>query len=315
MPDSRHPGILVAALIIVRSAAALAGPFQEAQKPAAALTYVGTETCQPCHDDIFKVHQKSPHLAIESRKKLGFEGKSCESCHGPGSKHAESLSPEDIRNPAKQAPAEADKTCLQCHLNQPTHAGRIQSSHAKNQVSCAGCHPIHQKGPAGLVVRKAADINALCARCHASASNQFQRPFRHRLPEGVMSCVDCHNPHGSFRPEMMRTTAANEPGCYKCHTDKRGPFTFEHAPVRLEGCGSCHEPHGSSNPKMLTRQEARLVCLECHAGLPQSAPGTTQSAIGVVPPAFHDLRTPRYRNCTICHQKVHGSHVDRNFLR
>jgi len=128
-----------------------------------------------------------------------------------------------------------------------------------------------------------------------------------------MSCVDCHNPHGAFRG-MMRTTAANEPGCYKCHTDKRGPFTFEHAPIRLEGCGTCHEPHGSSNPKMLTRQEVRLVCLECHSGLPQ-APGTTQSAIGAVPPAFHDLRTPRYRNCTICHQKVHGSHVDRNFLR
>jgi hypothetical protein len=33
--------------------------------------------------------------------------------------------------------------------------------------------------------------------------------------------------------------------CVKCHGDKRGPFTFEHAPVRLEGCGACHQPHGS----------------------------------------------------------------------
>jgi DmsE family decaheme c-type cytochrome len=145
-------------------------------------------TCHACHEDIFKAHQKSPHFAVESNKRRGFEGKSCESCHGPGSKHAESVSPADIQNPAKLAPAETDRTCLQCHLNQPTHAVRIQISHAKNQLSCVSCHPIHQKVPSGLGVRKAAEVNAQCARCHVSASSQFQRPFRHRVPEGIMSC-------------------------------------------------------------------------------------------------------------------------------
>ena len=37
----------------------------------------------------------------------------------------------DIRNPAKLAAAAADKICLTCHLNQPTHVGRLQSSHAE----------------------------------------------------------------------------------------------------------------------------------------------------------------------------------------
>jgi hypothetical protein len=36
---------------------------------------------------------------------------------------------------------------------------------------------------------------------------------------------------------------------------------------------------------------------------------------GVVPPSFHDLTSPMYRNCTVCHQKIHGSHIDRNLLR
>ena len=67
-----------------------------------------------------------------------------------------------------------------------------------------------------------------------------------------MSCVDCHNPHGTFKPAMTQAFAANEPGCLNCHGDKRGPFTFEHGPVRFEGCASCHEPHGSANPRMLT---------------------------------------------------------------
>src|SRR5262249_54740155 len=93
--------------------------------------------------------------------------------------------------------------------------------------------------------------------------------------------------------------------------DKRGPFVFEHAPVRFEGCSACHEPHGSANPRALTRAEVAPVCLECHAILPAAAAKTP----GVVPPAFHDLRSPRYRNCTICHQKIHGSYADSNLPR
>ena len=128
-----------------------------------------------------------------------------------------------------------------------------------------------------------------------------------------MSCVDCHNPHGTMRPAMMQAFAANEPGCFNCHGDKRGPFTFEHPPVRFEGCGSCHQAHGSVNPRMLIRQAVRYVCLECHANLPSAS--TSPKVLGVVPPAFHDLRSPIYQNCTVCHQKIHGSYVDRNLLR
>ncbi len=142
----------------------------------------------------------------------------------------------------------------------------------------------------------------------------FQRPYKHRLPEGAMSCVDCHNPHGSVLGRSLQTANANEPGCFNCHGDKRGPFTFEHAPVRLEGCAACHEPHGSANPRMLIRSQVRYVCLECHSNLP----GPTLPAngtLGTVPPAFHDLRNPRFQNCDVCHQKVHGSYVSRGLLK
>ncbi|HYW44728.1 MAG TPA: DmsE family decaheme c-type cytochrome [Bryobacteraceae bacterium] len=290
--------------------AAPAPPAKDS-KPA---EFVGSETCQACHEDIFNAFQKNPHHLVETDKKRGWETKACESCHGPGSKHAESMNAADIQNPAKLRPAETDKVCLTCHLNQPTHVGRINSSHAKNQVSCVACHSIHKNGPNGLVERKAAGVNQLCAKCHADVWASFQRPYRHRLPEGAMACVDCHNPHGSLLPRSIQTANANEPGCFKCHGDKRGPFVFEHAPMRLEGCAACHEPHGSANPRMLTRHEVRFLCLECHSNVPGPklpANGTLATA----PPGFHDLREPRFQNCNLCHQKVHGSYVDRGLTR
>src|SRR5206468_9719742 len=152
-------------------------------------------------------------------------------------------------------------------------------------------------------------INTQCAACHAQTWAEFQKPHKHFLPEGAMSCVDCHNPHGSTLPRMVNTVNANEPACIRCHSDKRGPFTFEHPPVKMEGCRSCHEPHGSANPRMLRRAQERFVCLECHANVGNTSAQT--KTIGGVPPAFHDLRSATFRNCSVCHIKIHGSNINR----
>jgi DmsE family decaheme c-type cytochrome len=284
-----------------------------AQEPAKAPEYVGSETCQTCHEDIFNSLAKSPHQTVEISKRKDWKGRACESCHGPGATHAGSASAADIRNPAKLSAALADKTCLTCHAGNMMHAERISGSHVKNLISCVECHKIHANGPTGLVVRKAEAINQQCATCHADIWALFQKPLHHRLPEGAMSCVDCHNPHDGGRPALLQTFGANEPGCFKCHGDKRGPFAFEHAVVRFEGCASCHEPHGSANPNMLTRRQVSSVCLECHVNLPAAV--KAGGVMGVVPPSFHNLNSPRFQNCTSCHQKVHGSYVDRNLLR
>jgi predicted CXXCH cytochrome family protein len=70
--------------------------------------------------------------------------------------------------------------------------------------------------------RKMTAINAKCAQCHTAVWASFQRPYKHKLPEGAMSCVDCHNPHGTQLPRSIQTVSANEPGCFRCHGDKRG---------------------------------------------------------------------------------------------
>jgi len=306
MPNIKKPKISYGLFLLVT-----AGCVLVRGQNALPAGYAGSEACATCHEDIAKAFANTPHHAVDVNKKRGFEGRACEACHGPAQKHTESASADDIRNPGKLAAAAADKICLSCHINEPTHVGRLQSSHAKDQVSCTSCHKVHADNGKQLVVRGPEAINAQCAGCHVNVWAQFQKPFHHKLPEKAMSCVDCHNPHGTMFKSNTNAFAANEPGCLACHGDKRGPFTFEHAPVRFEACSTCHETHGSANPRMLVRQEVRLVCLECHANLPTVKTGS----IGVVPPAFHDLRSPRFQNCTVCHQKIHGSHVDRNLLK
>jgi DmsE family decaheme c-type cytochrome len=285
-------------------------------------TYAGSETCQTCHEDIYNNVLKTPHGLVEKGTAAGPKGDwkehACEACHGPGTQHTTSLSAADIRNPAKLPATQVDQVCLGCHRNQETHAGRIVDSHAKQGISCTSCHKVHADEGHSLVARTSPAINQQCASCHLSVMASFQKPYGHKITQNAMNCVDCHNPHGGAgktagQALLGKSSAANEPGCFSCHGDKRGPFTFDHAPVRLEGCGACHEPHGSTNPRMLARHEVRLVCLECHANLP--GPSAKNAAMGVVPPAIHDLRSPRYQNCTVCHQKIHGSYTDGFLIR
>lgn len=273
--------------------------------------YAGSQVCQACHADIFTAFMKTPHGPADQGVGAGRAGEwkdhACESCHGAGAKHAGSADPLTILNPAKQVASQVDATCLGCHRSDDTQAGHISGAHSKQGISCIACHQVHANGGRSLMARNNETINAQCAACHGNVLASFQKPYGHRLVANAMSCVDCHNPHGTVR------VAINEPVCFRCHGEKRGPFSFEHAPVRMEGCGSCHEPHGSVNPRLLTRHEVRLVCLECHANLP--GPNATSAALGVVPPSFHDLRSPRYQNCTVCHQSVHGSYTDRFLIR
>ncbi len=275
--------------------------------------YAGAEMCQVCHEDVYQAFLKNPHYALEKNKE--WAANFCESCHGPGAKHAESMDAADIRNPAKLTPMNADEVCLGCHLNEPTHVGRIRGPHAKNEVACITCHPVHAMTERSVPpARRSRSIsNAPPATPTSGPPSSGRTPIR--LAEGAMACTDCHNPHGTFFPNAIRTVSANEPGCFRCHGDKRGPFVFEHAPVRLEGCTACHEPHGSANPRMLVRAEVANVCLECHTTIYNLDGTSPTGTLGGIPPGIHDLRNPRFQNCTMCHMKIHGSQVSREFLR
>jgi DmsE family decaheme c-type cytochrome len=215
-------------------------------------------------------------------------------------------------------PAKALDTCLGCHEKQIGRAQIRRSSHTQADVACNSCHSIHRPDSTkALLAKRQTD---LCYGCHNSVRAQFSMPHKHRVNEGSVQCVDCHNPHGSasptwragLRPRMTEATRDGEEPCLKCHTDKRGPFAFEHPAVRVDGCESCHSPHGSMNVRLLKRPVVFTVCLECHNGA--SSFGKSGSGIPVQS-ASHNMNDPRYRNCTTCHVRIHGSNSDPLFLR
>lgn len=254
----------------------------------------GRDMCLSCHE-VSGGFMSSPHGEAE-----------CEACHGPGSLHMDAGG-DDTLSLTNVAPRLLTERCLSCHNSMPKSVGDFPlSPHGRHQVACSECHQIHpERAKFGLL--KADGTTQLCTSCHKSTEAAFRKPNHHPVLEGGMTCRDCHDPHSDTNRSARRLEAFPKNGCVTCHADKRGPFVFEHAPVRIEGCAACHEPHGSFNSKLLVRSEVMHLCLECHSMTPDVA--------APQPPSIHDLRSARFRNCTTCHREIHGSNVNPAFFR
>ena len=283
--------------------------------------FVGSNVCRTCHPDVWLNFYKNPHYKSIASGNEPAERTGCESCHGPGKAHVEARGGKaTIVAFSLLEPGQILDNCLRCHDQTLTRANIRRSTHTQNEVVCTNCHSIHKSPvPKFLLARRQVD---LCYSCHQSVRSQFAMPFKHRVNEGFMNCTDCHNPHGAFaptwrmasRPRMVDQVLANEEPCLKCHSEKRGPFVFEHAPIRVDGCETCHYPHGSMNSRLLRRPVVFTLCLECHNGAPGF--GRRNDANGVLAQtASHNMADPRYRNCTVCHVRIHGSNSDSNYLR
>jgi DmsE family decaheme c-type cytochrome len=266
--------------------------------------YVGAETCKSCHEAETKSYDKGPHWKTALDKHHGPQWEGCEACHGPGKAHAESADPDKILRLTSMSREESSKRCLGCHEFGQEHANFLRSEHLKNNVGCVDCHSIHAPKVEARLLR--ASQPQLCYSCHLDVKPEFSKPFHHRVNEGLITCANCHNPHGGFLTHQLRSTNAQDQLCFNCHTDKAGPFAFEHLVVKTEGCVACHSPHGSSNPRLLRRSNVNLLCLECHTfSVDTTAPGI---------PSFHN-QAQKYQACTMCHVAIHGSNSDHDFFK
>jgi DmsE family decaheme c-type cytochrome len=313
-------GIAAFSLTVIASSTLWAqGQAAAPAKTGAAAGFLGSDVCKTCHQDIWANFYKNPHFKSLAMGDRPPERTGCESCHGPAKEHVaarggKTTIPHAFSLMTPKATLEA---CLSCHASDLGKANIQRSEHTLNGVACTSCHSIHRSAAPRFLLAK--NQNEMCYTCHGNVRAQFEMPSRHRVDEGFMKCSDCHNPHGGFvttsamgqRPRMMERAQLVDSPCLNCHTDKRGPFVYEHPSVRVEGCQTCHMPHGSMNAKLLTRPVVFTVCLECHNG---GASGTRVQGVDLMTPR-HNLLDPKFQNCTTCHVRIHGSNADQFFLR
>lgn len=272
-------------------------------------TYVGEAKCISCHAPENKQFTHTLHAnAFRLNPKNELQQRSCEACHGPGSKHV--ADPDSPTNKGSligftkewgTPVAQQNAMCLTCH--QGGNAMFWSSSvHSQNQLGCSDCHnPMARISATGSL--KNPTINETCYTCHQQQRADFAKRSHMPLPEGKLSCVDCHNPHGSTSKQLLKADSVNET-CYNCHAEKRGPFLWEHAPVR-ENCLTCHNAHGSNHDKLL--QVARpMLCQQCHgngAGHQANLYNAGQIIGGGAAPSTRVMG----RSCQNCHSQIHGS--------
>jgi DmsE family decaheme c-type cytochrome len=283
------------------AAAARVAPPRPAAPPVAPQTpaaeFVGSDTCVACHEGMDVKLGATAH-GKAALPKSPAAAKGCETCHGAGSRHVEDPSvATSIKRFATMAARQVGETCLSCHTGS-THALWEGSSHDARNMSCATCHSVHNAKAAKAQLKTATEMD-LCASCHRVQALKMKRVSHMPLAEGKMECSSCHNPHGSTNVRQLRVGNWINESCVSCHTEKRGPFLFEHAAGR-ESCVSCHDPHGSSNDRMLVAKTP-MLCQRCHIGTRH--PSTIYDDVAV------QARSNRIigRGCINCHQQIHGS--------
>jgi predicted CXXCH cytochrome family protein len=298
--------------------------------------YAGVESCSACHQEEAQQFSKTVHAKSYSSATFGT---GCESCHGPGKAHADAMmatagdaqeteAGKKLIYSFKGKPADNASRCLHCHSTSQDQRLFGRSQHKLMGVSCQECHSAHLLIPVtdspvanakfaqeqffqapslpeetrwlheSLLKKTQPD---LCFGCHGTIQAKFALPTHHRVPEGLIKCTDCHSPHGTLNASQLRKV--NFEICVTCHTEKRGPWVYEHPAVRVEGCTACHSPHGTVEPHLLLRTEGRFLCLQCHVD-PQAAN---------VP--HGRLSFPTLGACTRCHTTIHGSNVNQFFLQ
>ncbi|MCR6631103.1 MAG: DmsE family decaheme c-type cytochrome [Magnetospirillum sp.] len=269
----------------------------------------GDAVCTKCHDEqdnypILKIGQTKHGTVADGRTPT------CTSCHGESATHvnkpadaAERPKPDRLFRKTSPTPVdERNAACLSCHEG-GQHILWAGSTHQSRGVACTDCHQVHNGKDK---VRDKQTQPEVCFNCHKQQRAQIEKPSHHPIPEGEMACSDCHAPHGSAGPKLMKRDTVNDT-CFQCHAEKRGPHLWSHQPV-TENCALCHNPHGTTTPNML-KQRAPFLCQECHeptshrGGIP-SLSGSSGGTSG--------LGITGGRACLNCHTNIHGGNNPTN---
>ena len=216
----------------------------------------------------------------------------CEACHGPASAHVEfhesKLQGKDpITRYDEMAHDKALGMCLQCHME-----SEVIDTHFK-----LGEDIFEYRTPTLIVDPERVDPSGRPLELIYDGL-----PFNSSrcVMEGKLTCITCHDPHGSSNPSQLREDPSNDKMCTQCHEDiaAQGKAHTHHA---VDGPGSrcvnCHMPflqverrhgvvadHSISTPRFDQQGDrlAQTACNWCHEGnvnAPEGAPPLATKAL------------------------------------
>jgi DmsE family decaheme c-type cytochrome len=220
--------------------------------PHAAPPELRNQICENCH-------QGEPKLMNWQGSDMQRNGVACTNCHNV---HA-------AKDPVL-VKATQPQVCFTCHAEQ--RADSFKYSHhpiREGKVVCSDCHDA-MGSPGDTKLLKEFTVNQTCYNCHADKRGPMlweHQPVRD-------NCLNCHTPHGSNQPRLMKEQMAFL--CASCHSSEantsggafggghgipiagRGPLRpgfnqgnvfYNEAPMSQRGCLNCHsQVHGSNSP-------------------------------------------------------------------
>lgn len=190
-------------------------------------------SCEGCHTVGQNGNPDSTAVGYEATGEARYHDVQCESCHGPGLTHVSD--PKQSNEPLAPASVSMTTGCGECH--QGTHEPFVdewsqsmhaqENTHAEDNPNCQGCHTGE-----GALAAFGVNTNFL-EKANLGPGNHIR-----------ITCVVCHNPHGSDNTAQLRfpidVASVDANLCMKCHQREGVPDP-----------SSRYGPHSPEGPTLL----------------------------------------------------------------
>src|SRR6185436_5861384 len=189
--------VTVSSLSVKTEASDKSAPAVTAAKTAQS-DFVGSETCQSCHEDQFNSFSKTKHARL-AHAGWKAEKQGCESCHGPGKAHVEGGGDKTkIRTFEGETPKQKSEACLTCHAGKEEHNNYHRGEHFRNDVACVDCHSPHMTAKdaqrlAGPAVGRRDGASSIIPISPFGERSPRVEPEKMLVRNDPQLCLTCHN--------------------------------------------------------------------------------------------------------------------------